>query len=292
MTAAASGVDHVVLSVRDLDAAGAFLGRAGFTVTPRADLPFGTSNRFVLLDGNFIDLLATTSPEKIPPHRPERYSLGAQHQEMLARREGLSFVAMISDDARRDREKFIAGGLTAAEAIDVSRLAPQPDGTEARIAFTMVVVADSRLGDAQHFIYQIRTPDTFWPPAFQVHANGATEISEVVLVADEPAELAAYYSALVSPAAVHRVGNRVHVDTSKGRIVVLPPAELVQRFAGVDITVDDVRPYVAGFQVRSRGLDRVSAALDAGAITHVRRGDAIRLDPQQAFGAAIEFVAE
>jgi catechol 2,3-dioxygenase-like lactoylglutathione lyase family enzyme len=292
MTEARRGIDHVVLSVRDLDAAAAFFRRAGFTLTPKAEQPFGTSTHMALLDGNFIDLLGTTAANKIPPHEPGRFSLAAQHQDQLQRREGLSLVAMISDDARRDREGFVAGGLRAAEPVDVSRPVTQPDGAEAIVAFTMVVVADPRLGDAQHFIYQIRTPDTFWHATYQDHANGATEVSEIVVVADHPTELAPFYEVLVSPGAVHRVGDALHVNTAQGRIVVLPPAELARRFDGIEIDISVTRPYVAGFQVRSRDLKLVEGCLERGAVPYARHGRAVQIAPMDAFGAAIEFVAQ
>jgi len=286
------GIDHAVLSVRDLDASAAFFRRAGFTLTPQAEQPFGTSTHMALLDGNFIDLLATSAPERIPPHRGDQFSLAAQHQEQLLRREGWSLVAMISDDARRDREAFLAGGLRPGEPIDVSRPVRQPGGEEATFSFTMVVVADSRLGDAQHFIYQIRTPETFWHPAYQDHANGAVEISELVLVADDPAALTPFYAVLVGRDAVGREGKRLRVDTPKGRILVLPPEELAQRFEGLAISPCAPRPYVAGLQVRSRDLQRVEACLNTGGIPYVRREGAVRIAPQQAFGAAIEFVMQ
>ncbi len=53
MMEASRGIDHVVLSVRDLDSAESFFTRAGFTLTPRAEHPFGTSNHLAILDGKF-----------------------------------------------------------------------------------------------------------------------------------------------------------------------------------------------------------------------------------------------
>ncbi|NIQ53863.1 MAG: VOC family protein, partial [Gammaproteobacteria bacterium] len=43
-------IDHLVHAVDDLDAAAAAYEDLGFLVTPRADHPFGTSNRLVILD--------------------------------------------------------------------------------------------------------------------------------------------------------------------------------------------------------------------------------------------------
>jgi hypothetical protein len=291
MLKASRFIDHVVLSVRDMDVAADFFRRAGFTLTPRAELPAGTSNQHAILNGNFIDLLGTTSPEKVPPHRPSQYSVPAQHQDLLRRREGLSFLVLFSGDARRDYERIVAAGFPASEPLHVSRPARQPSGEDATMSLTIVTVADPKLKDAQHFLYQQHTPERFWHAAYQDHANGAQEISEVVLVADEPAELAPYYSVLVAPNAVHSVGSHLHVDTPKGRIVVLPSGALAERFDGVDIAAYTPRPYIAGFQVLSSDLDVVETCLRGGAIPHIRCDDAIRLAPEQAFGAVIEFVA-
>ncbi len=44
-------IDHLVLAVRDLDAARATYGRLGFTLTPVARHPFGTANSLIQLNG-------------------------------------------------------------------------------------------------------------------------------------------------------------------------------------------------------------------------------------------------
>ena len=50
------GIDHLVHTVRGLEDTGAFYERLGFTMTPTADHPFGTSNRLAQMDGNFLEL--------------------------------------------------------------------------------------------------------------------------------------------------------------------------------------------------------------------------------------------
>ena len=51
------GLDHLVLCVRDLEAARAAYTHFGFTVTPRAVHPFGTGNSLVQLEGTYLELL-------------------------------------------------------------------------------------------------------------------------------------------------------------------------------------------------------------------------------------------
>ena len=64
--ASGRAIDHVVLTVRDLDAAAITYQRLGFTLTPRAahDDQMGTSNRLAQFRGrNFIELLEVDRPE-------------------------------------------------------------------------------------------------------------------------------------------------------------------------------------------------------------------------------------
>lgn len=284
------GIDHLVLSVGDLDAAEDFFTRAGFTLTPRAEHPFGTSNHLAIMQGNFLELLGTTAPKRIPPHAPGRFSLPAQHRDLLSRRQGLSFVVLSSEDARADHERFLAAGLPASEPLDFSRLAGQPDGAQATMSFSIVIVAEPALGDAPHFVCQQHTPEYFWHAAYQAHANGALGIGEVVLVAEEPAALAPYYSALVAPNAVHGTDGGLAVETGRGRILVLRPAALAHRFAGAEVPVYAPRPYVAGLQVRTVDLARAADCLRRGGIAFSAVPGSLRVAPADAFGAALEFV--
>ena len=291
MMEASRGIDHVVLSVCDLDSAEGFFTRAGFTLTPRAEHPFGTSNHLAILDGNFLELLGTTAPDKIPPHQTNQFSLPAQHEDLLSRREGLSFLVLFSDDAARDHESFVAGGLPASKPLDFSRLAGQPNGNDETMAFTIVIVADPAMPDAPHFVCQQHTPEFFWHPEYQDHTNGAAMIGEVILVADRPADLAPYYAALVAPNAVHGEGDSLLVETPKGRIVVLNVSDLATRYGGMAVPVHAPRPYIVGVQFLTADLDAAETCLKAGAIAYVRGDDAIRIGPDEAFGAVIEFVA-
>ncbi len=288
-TEAGRGIDHLVLAVRDLDQAEAFFATAGFTLTPRAEHPFGTSNHLAILDGNFLELLAITAPEKIPAPAPGRYDFGGQTRDFVARRQGLAFVVLYSDDARHDYTHFKAAGLPIFEPLDFSRAASQPGGGEAEMSFSIVFVVDPAMPDAPHFVCQQHTPEHFWHPEYQDHANGARQITEVVLVADRPSDLLPYYAGLVAPNAVHGKGERLLVETPRGRIVVLPPEALADRYAGIEVPVLSPRPYIAGLQIRCDDLATVAACLTQGGIQHSRADGWIRVAPGAAFGAAVEF---
>jgi catechol 2,3-dioxygenase-like lactoylglutathione lyase family enzyme len=113
-------IDHLVLAVSDLEAAREAYRRMGFTLTPPAQHPWGTTNSLVQLQGNFLELLAVTEPEKILAPEPSRFSFGAFNQTFLKRRQGLSMLVFESKD----------GLLAASQA---ARRQPQDGGILARL---------------------------------------------------------------------------------------------------------------------------------------------------------------
>ena len=105
------GIDHLVLVVRDLEKAHAFYAALGFTLTPRAVHPWGTTNHLAQLRGCFLELLAVPEPGKIAPAKPGEFGFGAFNRDFLARREGMSMLVFESHDARRDQAEFASCGL-------------------------------------------------------------------------------------------------------------------------------------------------------------------------------------
>ena len=71
----ARGLDHLVLAVHDLDAAGRFYERLGFQVGTRNRHPWGTENRLVQFPGSFIELISAGEGTEIPPHEPRSFRL-------------------------------------------------------------------------------------------------------------------------------------------------------------------------------------------------------------------------
>ncbi|NQY97650.1 MAG: VOC family protein [Henriciella sp.] len=55
-------LDHIIIVVEDLDRAASAYEAFGFFVTPKSVHPFGTANRLVVFQNNFIELLAVDDP--------------------------------------------------------------------------------------------------------------------------------------------------------------------------------------------------------------------------------------
>ena len=285
------GLDHLVLTVSDLAAAEARYRAMGFTVTPRAQHPFGTGNHLAIFDGNFLELLAVTEPARIPPAIPGAFGFGQHTKAFIERHEGLSFVVLDSVDARADRAEFAAADLDPYPVFDFSRTARQPDGSEPTIAFSLVFVVSRRLPQAPHFVCQQHNPEYFWKPEYQKHANGARQIASVTLAVEAPNAVRSYYAGLFGAAAVAATGRGLEVTTGRGVIELVATADLAARYPGVALTPPPGGPTIVGFAVKVDALATVRSCLAQAGIAVVECRGQPAVPPAGNFGAVIEFVA-
>jgi catechol 2,3-dioxygenase-like lactoylglutathione lyase family enzyme len=281
------GIDHLVLAVRDLEKACAFYEALGFTTTPRAIHPpvWGTMNHLVQLRGCFLELVAMHDASTIPPPKPDELNFGAYNRDFLARREGLSMLVLQSHDARRDLAEFAAAGLKTYAPFDFGRDAKQPDGSIARVAFSLGFVTDTRMPDTVFFACQQHAPRYFWKLEYQTHANGARSIAEAIMVAPDPPALTDFFAGLEGRESVKAKDGALKVATARGRIAVLTPAAFAARFPGA--VAGSPMPHFAAFRIAGVDPAAQAARLAAAGIAH-RAGDALVQVPA-AFGVAIEF---
>lgn len=283
------GIDHLVLAVRDLEQARAFYEALGFTLTPRAQHPWGTANHLVQLHGCFLELLAVADPAKIAAPKPGEFSFGAYNRDFLDRREGLSMLVFQSHDARRDQAELAAAGLQTYAPFDFGREAKLPDGTVARVAFSLAFVTDPSMPEAAFFTCQQHAPKYFWKHEYQTHANSARGVAEVVMVAPEPPALADFFAKLQGKDSARIEGGALKVATARGRITVLPPPAFAARFGSP--STGPATPHFAAFRLSGVDPPTQIERLEAAGIPHRAVGGAVQIAAAAAFGVAIEFVA-
>ena len=283
------GIDHLVLAVRDLDKARALYEKLGFTLTPRAYHPWGTANHLVQMNGCFIEILGIADAAKIPPHARGEFSFGAHNRDFLAKREGMSMLVFQSHDARRDQAEFAASGLRTYAPFDFGREAKLPDGGTVRVAFSLAFVTDPRMPDNAFFTCQQHAPKYFWKREYQVHANGARTIAEVIMVAPDPPALADFFATLQGKESVRAERGKLAVATARGRVSVLAPSAFKRRF-GV-ASAGPAFPHFAAFRIAGVDLGAQAKRLMAAQIAHNHRGDVIQVPAIDAFGVAIELAA-
>lgn len=158
-------LDHLVLAVRDLDAAAATYARMGFLVGDRNSHPWGTANRVVQLGSSYLELITVADADRIPHHAPGSFSFGRFVQDFLSRREGLAMLVLDSVDAVADAAAFARHGIGDLQPFFFERSARAADGTETHLAFTLAFAVDPAPPDAGFIVCQHHRPEAFWTRA-------------------------------------------------------------------------------------------------------------------------------
>jgi hypothetical protein len=284
------GIDHLVLCVRDLERARVFYGRLGFTLTPPARHPFGTGNSLVQLgDRSFLELLTVMEPDAIPPMRPGQFSFGAYNRDFLARQEGCSMLVLDTQDAGADARAFRAAGLGDFEPFHFQRAARLPDGTLAKVAFSLAFALAPGLPEAVFFTCRQHAPELFWKPEYQRHENGAAGIEEVALAAPDPLALAGTLEA-VTEIPPEAVGEAIVARTARGSVRALTPAAFARRYAGAEAPPLTHGPRFAGCRIVVEDLSGLRARLKAGDVGFAQAQGCVVVPPAEAFGLALGFV--
>src|SRR6266404_5458380 len=273
-------LDHLVLCVRDLDAARESYARLGFTLTPKALHPFGTGNSLVQLHGNFLELLAIVDRRLIKPVEAGGFAFAAFNERFLAAREGMSMLVFESNDARRDHREFAASGLQTYTPFDFSRLAKLPDGSEVTVGFSLAFVTEPRMPEAAFFVCQQHAPQYFWKPDYQRHRNRALAVAEVVMIAPDPPAFAGFFAKLLPDGAVASDSGRLTVVTSRGSITVLAPAGFAARFP-LNPPPALATPHFAAYRLDVADLAETTALLRQNDVAFRRHGPAIQVGPAE-----------
>lgn len=269
----ARGIDHLVLAVRDLDAAAKTYEALGFTLTPRAQHPFGTANRLVQLQGCFVELLEVDRPELIGPSQ-QLPSFAEYNRDFLARREGLSMLVLESENAMATRAELSAAGLKPRPIVSFEREAEQPDGTTATVGFDLVTV-DFNAAAVGFFTCAQRRPDLFWKPEYQDHPNGARTIRLLDMQSPRQARMEDFLARFtgVRPT-VSQIASTF--DTPRGRIA---------------LRADGRAPRFNGFIIEVPSLAPVRDAAKAAGIAFNERRFGIEFAPEVAHGVRMAFLA-
>jgi catechol 2,3-dioxygenase-like lactoylglutathione lyase family enzyme len=281
-------IDHVVIAVRDLEAARETYARLGFTLTPVARHPFGTANSLVQLHGSYIELLAVADPTLIPEAAEGRYSFAAFNRDFLARREGLSMLALKSADAAADLAGFEANDLPTYAPVSFERLARNPKGDDLEVGFSVTFTSDARMPDAGFFTCQHHNPDRFWWPEYQRHANGATAIDAVVMAARDPADYHIFFTHFTGQHDMRSDSLMVSFDTGGGKVELVTPVAS-KAMLGVEAG-QDARPHFIALRIATIDLAAAAVRLKGEGIAFVERMGRLVVPPSEACGAALVFV--
>lgn len=184
------GLDHVVVTVRDLDAAAEQWRGLGFTVSPRGTHSphLGTGNYTIMFGEDYLELLGVLTPT----------DQNAPTRDYLAKREGLERAAFTTDEAAAGAAELKARGLAPLGPVHFGRPVDLPGGGTGEARFNVFRwPLDQNPGGLRIFACQHLTRETVWIPELQNHANGAASIVRVEVLAEDPQAAAAHLSNLI-----------------------------------------------------------------------------------------------
>ncbi|MGL4729433.1 MAG: VOC family protein [Bosea sp. (in: a-proteobacteria)] len=285
------GLDHLVIAVRDLDAAGRFYERLGFQVGSRNRHSWGTENRIVQFPGAFLELITVGDASLIPPHGPRFFSFGAFVASALKRRQGMAMAVLESQDAKADAAAFADAGIGDFAPFFFERQGKRPDGSAMRVAFTLTFANDRTARECGFFTCQQHEPQNFWNAGFQQHANGATGLSAAVMVAENPTDHHIFLEAFTGQRGPRSNSLGLSFPLPRGRLDVLTPSAAAA-LIGEPSLARLSKPRFIGFAVTVPNLESMSARLKAENILALRIGSRLVVPAKAARGVALLFEQE
>lgn len=208
-----TGIDHLVIAVRDLETAIARYTELGFTVVLGGRHPVATHNALIAFaDGAYLELLAFY--ESSPGHRwwgP--LQLGG----------GLIDFCLRTDDLAADTRAFRKTGVDIDDPRPLSRV--RPDGY--KLSWVLSIPRDQHRGVAP-FLIQDETPREERVPRVTRHANGVTGIASLSVAVEEVGTVRRWYEEALGQTGQgggvpHLDGEGVYFNVGSHKLQFLAP---------------------------------------------------------------------
>lgn len=274
MTTPITGIDHVLVGVRDLDAAREGWSRLGFTATPRGrHVGWGTANYCLMFADDYIELLGIVDPT-LETNNLDRF---------IETREGL-MAAAFAGKAEAAYAAFREAGIAVEEPRDLARDLELPEGT-VQPRFKLTHLPEDATPGLAAFVCQHLTPKLMRRPEWLDHANGARAIAGIGIVVEDPAAGAAAWLRLAGEGAVTAAENRLEVRFGP----------TVLRFTGPEaerhpVHGDLAPPFVASLRIEVGDLAATDRCLAKNDIPTGRAEDgALVVSPGDATGVELVF---
>ncbi len=268
------GIDHPLVAVRDMDKASEDFARIGFFINPRHHHPWGTDNHLLMFPENFIELISIYDDSKLDLKNEKGFAFGRFISDSIERREGISLVALHSEDARQDHQLMNERGVENQGIVDFRRVAHRPDGTEEEAVVSLVMLVNSSCPPVSNFFCHQHKPHLVWVKEWMNHPNGANGIAAVSYIADNPADFLPRFAGIYGEEAVTLDSDILIAKTDRGVFEVLSPDRANDRFAGVGIPVSGAqRPSGVAIRVSTHSMAQAKSHLDKNQVIYIETDD-------------------
>lgn len=276
------GLDHVVVTVRDLDASARQWQRLGFTVSPRGTHSpiLGSGNYTIMFGDDYVELLGILAETE--HNKPTR--------DFLQEREGIERAAFTTDDAAAGAVELESRGLEPLGPVHFGRPVDLPNGGKGEAKFNVFRwPLDENPGGLRIFACQHLTRDTVWIPELQSHANGASRIIRVEVLAADPKAAAEHLSRLIDePVRQQDDGWLVPSGGKRADFLFYDAAGLARRYPDA-VRVGAGPAGAVAIVLASADIDSAAKALGPAGVRH---GAALSVPAASANGLIVSFLPQ
>lgn len=282
MQRAITGLDHLIIGVRDLEAARAGWARLGFNSTPRGrHVGWATANYCIMFERDYLELLGIVDPEA--------FSNGLDRQLDEAG-EGLLGIALGTTDPAATAAAWQAAGLASAAPRPLTRQL-ESETPPLELQFTNVMLDPAERAGLNLFACAHLTPGPMRRPAWLRHPNGAVGLAGLTVIADAVEPLAELFARLVGSAALTRTDRVRAVQTGTCPIVLATPEDAALLHPGFALPTAAPAPRLAVLEVAVADPDVSARFLDRQGVPHDRDSDgAVLVAPAHANGVQLALV--
>jgi hypothetical protein len=239
------GIDHPVVTVRDLAKTREQFKRLGFEPNPVGYHPWGTSLSLLMFRDNFIELISVHDPSKFGTNSVGGFCYGRNVGSFLERAEGLGLVALHSKDGKGDHAMLVRRGLASQGQIDFRREMKKPDGSPDVAIVSLGLFLNGEQRDVSQFICHQHRPELIWVREWQNHPNGVNAVTRVTYLAESPSELKSRFVAFYGEERVQSCSDELVADSGCGtfRVVTSARAHLLYDAAELPDWRGDDQPH-------------------------------------------------
>ena len=274
-----TGFDHALILAADLDVGIDAMHRLGFRSTPKGfhSAHMGTANTTVVLpEMTYFEVISVVAPTPA----------NADMRSVLERREGLFGYALKTDDAHACLAELAERSAADGAVVDFSREVELPGGKR-DASFSVANIRSDSVFGMRAFACAHHTPDIVWRGDYLEQPNGATGVAGVIGEVPDLDEAEAVFGSLLGDR-VSRRGETVAIDYGNLVVSFTCRAALRRSFGLEPIGEAALRV----LRLRTRSLELTARVLKENRVESVVPAEgALRVSPEQACGALIEFVA-
>lgn len=273
-----SALDHLIVGAHNLARAAKSWKGLGFTLTPLGAHDGGaTANHCIMFPDSYLELLAPTGD-----------ATSALASAVASRGEGGLGLAFKSADAAATAQALRDAGIAAHDPVALSRPL-ELDGETHRVAFENVMFEAGLPGLFAFACHHVTPELTRARHQWQLHANTATAIAEIAILASEPEAFRKPLQALLGFDRVADGPHGVNAVLENMGLAVMTSVGLAQRFGTKATDGLPAAPSIAAVSFRVNEADATGAMLDMGRTPYADHHTGLVVPAKAAGGIIVEF---